>query len=108
MSKINFKQIENGGSLKKLVSFLPEIEKLIAIEIERKKSMSILNDILDLMNDFNEKENKQPKKIFLTREKENQLILLPNIDIKEGPRKTFENGICGMKIVWDADEFKVE
>ena len=70
--------------------------------------MTILKDIMALKNDYEKKEGKAPTKLFLPREKENQLIPLKNSDIVGGPRKKYEKGIYGMEVVWDADEFKVE
>jgi hypothetical protein len=70
--------------------------------------MNIKQEIVKLMNDFLEKNEKNPTKLHLPLSKENELILLPETDFVFGPRHTFKEGICGLKIVWEAKEFKVE
>lgn len=64
--------------------------------------------IVALMNEYLSKNQKNPTRVHLTRREENELILLPETDFVKGPRHTFREGICGMKVIWDAPEFKVE
>ena len=74
--------------------------------------MDIKHKILKLVNDYLQKHDKNPTKLYLTSKDENELILLPETDPVKGPRHTFKDGIfnniCPLEIVWDAKEFKVE
>jgi hypothetical protein len=70
--------------------------------------MEIKQEIVALMNDFFRKHGQNPTKLHLTLREENELILLPETDLIKGPRHTFKEGICGLKILWDSKEFKVD
>lgn len=75
------------------------------------------DEVIALIEAFIAQNGKNPIKLFITPEKENEMYKLPNKDIGNkvsgltvnGPRKTFENkNFLGLKIIWDSDEFKVE
>jgi len=60
------------------------------------------------MNEFLEKNGKQPSKICLTPEKENELITLENFPFDKSPKDVFKDSIFGLKPQWDSKDFKVE
>lgn len=78
---------------------------------------NIKQRIMQAKVDFINKNGREPKKIFLTVEDENQLGSLKaeivgnklSGALLQGVRKEFENGIFGIEeIVWRAKEFKIE
>ena len=70
--------------------------------------MELRREIVFLMNQYLKKHGVNPTKLYLTRKEENEMLLFPEVDFIKGPRHTFKGGIGGMKITWDAKEFKVE
>ncbi|MBE0551414.1 MAG: hypothetical protein IH619_03430 [Ignavibacterium sp.] len=71
--------------------------------------MDIKNEIHTLIVNQIESKGKRPTKLYVTDEKEEDFIFLnpyPNISLS--PREAFKNGIFGLKIIWNAEVFKVE
>ena len=78
---------------------------------------NIKQKIIQAKVDFINKNGKDPQKIFLTLEDENQLISLHTQDVGgnlsgklfvNGAREVFKKGIFGIKkIIWEAKEFKL-
>ena len=70
--------------------------------------MDILQKTVFLMNEYLRVHEKNPTKVYLTLKEENELALLPGVDVINGPRSTFKETFLGMKVNWNAKEFKVE
>lgn len=69
---------------------------------------NIKREIVEMMNSFIKTNGNKPTTIYLTSEKENELILLENFPIDKSPREVFTNSLFGLKPHWDSKEFKVQ
>lgn len=70
--------------------------------------MGMIQEIFELKQLFLKENGENPNVLYMTRTKENELILQDKVGSQHRPREYFPDGIQGMIVVWDAEEFKVD
>jgi hypothetical protein len=69
---------------------------------------NIESEIYNLINEFFKLNGNNPTTVYLTPEKENELLLLFKYPIDKSSRELFKEKLYGFKIVWDSKKFYLE